>query len=178
VGRGSKTLFITIAVLAVALAATLGFTYYYNEVYLYKTEYLDYINQSVADYGSDVYLVLAIIKVESAFNSEAESQAGALGLMQVMPDTAEYISERKVTREELMNPEYNIITGVKYFGYLYDRFNEKEWALAAYNAGETRAAEWRSSGVSIDDIPYKETREYVKKVLKAENRYRQLYYLY
>lgn len=177
-GRGCKTLFISIIISVVLLITFAGILYYHNEIYLYKTDYLDAVMASAAKYNVDVYLIFAVIKVESAFNKDALSSAGAVGLMQIMPETAEYIQDTKVEIKSLLDPSFNIDTGVKYLDYLSGKFESLEWMLVGYNAGETKAREWFNEGIKPQDVPYKETRDYIIKVKKAMQRYRQLHYLY
>jgi transglycosylase-like protein with SLT domain/uncharacterized protein DUF4124 len=113
------------------------------------------ILQSSERHRLDPALVRAVIQAESAFNANAVSRKGAVGLMQLMPDTA--------TSLNVLNPydpEQNIAGGVRYLRYLLDRFNGNvPLALAAYNAGETRIRDSR-----IPRIP--ETREYIRRVLR------------
>ena len=117
------------------------------------------INKKSDKYRIESSLIKAVIKVESNWNSEAVSHAGAMGLMQLMPGTA---SDLKVTNP--FNPEDNIDGGARYLRYLLDRFNGNlSHALAAYNAGPTRVKQHR--GIP----PIKETQQYVKRVLSLYN---------
>ncbi len=118
-------------------------------------------------------LVYAVIKTESDFQEDAVSRAGAVGLMQLLPSTAEYVCRlRKIPfeRERLTEGEYNITLGCAYLTYLFSRFEVEETVLAAYNAGEGIVAEWlanddfSSDGKTLFCIPYRETAEYVKKI--------------
>lgn len=109
----------------------------------------------------DFALVKAVMHVESAFNPFARSHKGALGLMQLMPDTA-----RQYGIEDIHDPVQNVVAGVKHLRYLLDTFKHRQTlALAAYNAGE--GAVLRHRGIP----PYRETREYVKKVLQFKREY-------
>jgi soluble lytic murein transglycosylase len=178
VGNSTKTLLIAIIAGIIILSGVAGFLYYYNEVYLYKTDYMDSVMEAAALNNVDAYLIFSIIKVESAFDAEAESAKGAIGLMQVLPSTAEYIYDIEIDKESLYLPKTNINAGSKYLSYLFTKFESVEWVLAAYNAGETITRAWINQGIAPEDVPYKETREYIKKVFKAQKRYRELYYLY
>lgn len=110
-------------------------------------------------YGVDPSLVHAIIKVESDFNPYALSRKGAMGLMQLMPHTAVEMDVKNS-----FNPIENIEGGVKYLRYLLDRYEGNlSLALAAYNAGETSVKRWGTIP------PYRETQDYVKKILRLYN---------
>lgn len=119
------------------------------------------IHQAASKHNVDAALVKAVIHTESYFNPRATSHKGASGLMQLMPATAE---ELGVT--DLYNPRQNINGGTKYLSRLMKRYsNSLSLALAAYNAGETAVARYR--GIP----PYKETQNYVKKVLNYRKHY-------
>lgn len=176
-GKGAKVIFYTLTILLIIIVAA-GSIYYYKEFYLYKTDYLDEVTMSSLDYEVDIYLVYAIIKVESSFDASAKSSAGALGLMQLIPDTAEYMKGEELAEEELFDPTINIDLGIKYLKYLSEKFNSREWVIVAYNAGETKAREWMNNDISPYQVPFKESREYLVKVNNAMRRYKELYYLY
>jgi hypothetical protein len=119
-------------------------------------EYQALIEQTAARHGVDAQLVRALIQVESAYRAEARSRKGAMGLMQLMPDTA-----RRFAVKDPYDPRANIEGGIKYLRFLLDRFEpDITLALAAYNAGEAAVEKFR--GIP----PYAETRSYVQAVLK------------
>lgn len=128
-------------------------------------------------------LISAIIKTESSFKKDKISSKGAIGLMQIMPDTASYVSQLYFGGVEfdLFNEKDNVLLGVSYLAYLFDKFEDKKTALSAYNAGEGRVYEWlldknySSNGKTLDKIPFKETDDYVKKVIFYEKVYNLLY---
>ncbi len=121
--------------------------------------YLDIINSACGRHGVDPSLVHAIVKVESDFNPYAMSRKGAMGLMQLMPQTAVDMNIKNS-----FNPAENIDGGVKYLRYLIDRYEGNlSLALAAYNSGETAVKRWGTIP------PYKETQNYVKRILKIYN---------
>jgi len=129
-------------------------------------EHLDSIENQV-----DPFLVLALIRQESAFNVKARSRAGARGLMQVMPATARSIAS--VQRDRLYDPQTNIRVGTKYFLHRLERYNgDVELTLAAYNAGFSRVDRWvkryptDNKMLFVDLIPFRETREYVSSILR------------
>lgn len=120
-----------------------------------KSEIMDLIDKTCQKYDVDSKLVKALVKQESGFNPDAKSKAGALGLMQLMPQTAMGLGVN-----DPMNPEENIDGGVRYFKQMLDRFNgNKILALAAYNAGPNAVSKY--NGIP----PYKETQNYVKSIL-------------
>jgi soluble lytic murein transglycosylase len=117
---------------------------------------------------------LAVARQESAFMADARSSAGALGLMQLMPKTAEltaqYAGFRLSSSSQLTDPQVNILLGSHYLGQMLRRFdNNRVLATAAYNAGPGRVDRWRNDGLSadawIETIPFAETRQYVQNVL-------------
>ncbi len=133
-------------------------------------------------YGLDRALVLAVVKVESSFNESAKSSKGAVGLMQIMPSTAEYIATKKgVVSYNLNCARDNLDFGCYYLKYLNQKFGSISTAIVAYNAGEGRVREWlkdsrfSTDGVNLHYIEYVETREYLVKVEKTLLKYKKLY---
>jgi hypothetical protein len=121
--------------------------------------YVNIINSACERYGVDPSLVHAIVKVESDFNPFAISRKGAMGLMQLMPQTASTMNVRNS-----FSPHENIEGGVKYLRYLLDRYEGNlSLSLAAYNSGETSVKKWGTIP------PYKETQDYVKKIMQIYN---------
>lgn len=176
-GKSAKALLVAL-ILCITFIVVIGSIYYYKEIYLYKTDYIEYVENAARKYNVDIYMIFAIIKVESAFDIQAISPVGAIGLMQIMPKTADYIYNEDIDKDKLFNAEFNIDTGVRYISYLKEKFDEIRWLLIAYNAGETIAIKWQKQGLDEKTIPYKETRDYVNKVLQAIQRYKELYYFY
>lgn len=126
--------------------------------------------------GVNASTLLAVANAESGFDPEARSKAGAKGIAQLMPATAEWVAKRAgLAYDEalLYDAEYNLTVAAKYLAYLGGKF-EGEWVFAAYNAGENAVRAWLAEGISIEDIPYRETREYVRKVTLLEKRYRRI----
>jgi soluble lytic murein transglycosylase len=145
----------------------------------------DIIRQQSRDKDLDPALVAAVIFAESKFRDQTSS-TGAKGLMQIQPETAKFIAERsggtKFELDDLGTPQINIQYGTYYLRYLMDRYDDNVvLAVAAYNAGETNVAEWLERSrhsdrqFNIDDIPFPETRHYVRRVLDAEHDYRREY---
>jgi soluble lytic murein transglycosylase len=135
--------------------------------------------------GLDPALIAGVIYAESKFN-DSTSSAGALGLMQLLPSTADFIAQRsggtRFTTADLATPDVNIAYGSWYLRYLMNRYRGSVvLTLAAYNGGETNVNRWlaaaRAHGrrFAIGDIPFAETRAYVKRVLDARDRYAATY---
>jgi soluble lytic murein transglycosylase len=150
----------------------------------YPRAYWDLVQPASSRLALDPYLVLALARQESLFNPRATSVSNARGLMQLIPSTA-----RKVAAERgmdtgavpLYDPSVNVELGTTYLKSLFQMFNGDAFrAVAAYNAGEHAVLKWSSSFSGDDDewvenIAYKETREYVKKVIGGRREYQLLY---
>jgi soluble lytic murein transglycosylase len=147
--------------------------------------YADVIRQQAADKHLDPALIAAVIYAETKFDPRPSS-AGAQGLMQILPGTAEYLARRSgattFSISDLATPKVNIAYGSYYLRYLLDHYDGREvLALAAYNGGETNVDQWvvqaRSQGTQLttDQIPFAQTRAYVMKVLQAQHDYRRTY---
>ena len=124
----------------------------------------------------DPLLILSICETESHFNPRAVSSVGAIGIMQIMPETGRWIAGvldyNDYNEECLYDPDVNIRFGAYYLSYLELRFSDRVAVIAAYNAGEGAVREWLSNeNFSFDEIPFVETREYVEKVESVYRRY-------
>lgn len=155
--------------------------------FFYPFPHRELIMEKSREYRVDPYLVLALIRNESKFYPKANSSAGAKGLMQIMPKTGHWIAgQMKITgftEDKLYEPSYNISMGVWYLAYLDHNFKgDLIKVLAAYNAGEHNVKKWLKEGIwtgrqfDLDQIPYKETREYIDKVLFDYHIYKRIYY--
>jgi len=142
---------------------------------LYPMAYWSTVSEISAVYELDPLILLAVMREESRFDPDARSIAGALGLMQIMPQTA-YSLDKHLKMDisdnsEIYNVRVNITIGAYYLNSLLREFGSLPVALAAYNAGHDKAREWikegnyRSQDEFVEDIPYDETRNYVKRVL-------------
>ncbi|MCI8499813.1 MAG: lytic transglycosylase domain-containing protein [Clostridia bacterium] len=129
-------------------------------------------------------LAYAVMKAESGFNEHAKSKAGAIGLMQLKPSTAEFVCMRSnlvFEPHRLEEGAYNALLGCRYLQYLTEKFSVLETVIAAYNAGEGTVSKWleekeySDDGQKLNKIPYEETRRYVKKVFRYCKVYRILY---
>ena len=147
--------------------------------------YQDVIRQQAAEKHLDPAFVAAVIYAETKFDARTSS-AGAEGLMQILPQTAEFLAHRSGATtfrvSDLSTPQVNIAYGSYYLRYLLDEYGgNKVLALAAYNGGESNVDGWvaasraRRVRFTIDDIPFPETRAYVQRVLQAQREYRQTY---
>jgi soluble lytic murein transglycosylase len=146
----------------------------------------DVIRQQAADKKVDPALIAGVIYTESRFRDQT-SHAGAKGLMQLMPETADYIAHKsggtRFERADLATPQINIAYGTWYLRYLLDKYEGNTiLTLAAYNAGEGKVDQWRSRAAAQGErfrvashIPFKETRDYVHRVLSAQRDYRSSY---
>jgi soluble lytic murein transglycosylase len=148
----------------------------------YPLAFTEEISASAMRHEVNPYLVAAVINAESGFDPERVSRVGAVGLMQVMPATAEDLRARAIVSEEfvsgasLADPATNIEYGTAYLRYLVERYHEVEVALAAYNAGLRNADDWVAQGGDIRDaITFPETRHFVVRVVRAKERYEEIY---
>ena len=142
----------------------------------------DIIRQQAEDKDLDPALIAAVIYAESRFVPGRVSSAGAQGLMQLTPQTAEEIARRSggtaFVQDDLAVPQVNISYGSWYLHWLLDRYGDNAMlAVAAYNAGTGNVDRWisRDPGMDADEIPFPETRAYVRKVLDARGQYRREY---
>lgn len=136
----------------------------------YKKYYF-YCREICAETGVDINLVLAVIRTESSFKETAVSSKGAVGLMQLMPKTADYIAKKIGYSQEfdLFNAQTNLHLGICYLKYLEDKYLDEAVVLACYNAGEGRVAGWINNGKL--NIRVKETKNYVKRVKRRKKLY-------
>ncbi len=167
-----------IAALAVVLGVTDGVQERIREVTL-PLRHEDIIRQQAEQKGLPPDLIAAVIYAESRFRDQ-ESHAGARGLMQVTPQTAELIEDLSggttFETDDLSDPDINIRYGTFYLAYLLEKFDGNLIAaLAAYNAGETNVAAWGGSELELGDIRFEETRQYVEDVLAKREDYRRHY---
>ncbi|MDR2736343.1 MAG: lytic transglycosylase domain-containing protein [Gracilibacteraceae bacterium] len=148
----------------------------------YPFSYSDYIKKYADANGLDPLFVAAVIREESRFQPNAVSAKGACGLMQLMPATAEEVARKMgetSTKTSLMQPENNIRYGTAYLASLMKKYDgDLVLSLAAYNAGSGRVDSWvarKKGAFTVGDIPFQETRDYVRKVLESYKRYQELY---
>ena len=182
--RALKTCLILVVILGIGFfALTQGYGIFMKQVYPLK--YSEIVEREADANGLDKALVYSVIKAESNFDPSAQSHAGAMGLMQLTPETFEWVqtkieSSRELTEEDLLDPEINIKYGCKLLSMLLGMYSSEATALAAYNAGIGTVGKWlkdpdiSKDGVTLDTIPYPETRNYTAAVLKNYDIYRKL----
>ena len=155
---------------------------------LYPIMYEDKISVELEKHNwfVDNCFVMSIIREESRYNKKALSNRGAVGLMQLMPDTASWIYKKRVSKKRLLDPEFNIEIGVEFLSYLYNKFPDCCLVLASYNGGPTNVRRWMKKFGNknfdrnnvdkfIENIPYAETRDFVKKVFTTYSLYKEAY---
>ncbi len=160
---------------------------YYREIgrFFYPFPYRELVFSYAGTFSVDPFLLAAVMKAESNFNPRAASPKGALGLMQIMPETGQWIAEKlgdeNYTSEDLFEPDTSIKYAAWYISDLSREFHGNTMlVLAAYNGGRGNVQAWLASrqingAGSIEEIPFPETRRYVKKVLFYYQVYRHLY---
>lgn len=159
---------------------------WFQKKYIYPFPYQEITYRYAAEKELDPFLVAGVMKAESKFNTQARSPKGALGLMQMMPETATWVAEQmdnnEFTINQLENPEVSIRMGTWYLSSLKKEFQGNQvLMLAAYNGGRGNVKQWMGKygwDMSFDEvgkIPFLETKEYVDKVLYNKKRYQELY---
>lgn len=184
-----KTILALAVVFCLACAAVV-FTPLKNEALklLYPLKYTAIVEQEAEKYDLDPVLVYAVIKTESGFDPDAYSRAGAKGLMQMTDETFAWMQEilgeeGMYAPEDLYDPEISVRYGCALLSRLLQYYGNRETALCAYNAGMGNVSSWledpdhSEDGETIFYIPFEETKNYVKKVARAESMYRELYEL-
>lgn len=186
-----------LALVAVALLAVLGAARWVAPLFasggpdwytrtVYPLEHTGVIRDAARRYDLEPQLVAAVVYAESRFDEHARSSQGAVGLMQILPETAEQIADESggvtFTAADLEDPRVNVRYGCYYLRRALDAFDgDVRAAVASYNAGMGAVSEWRAEAAAEGhelrprDIPYPETRAYVKKVLEARRVYRETY---
>jgi len=145
----------------------------------YPRAYWPQVQAAAAAAGLDPYLLLALVREESRYEASVVSPARAVGLAQLLPSTASAVHGRAVTVRDLQDPSLNLRLGARYLRAQLDRFGDLVFAAAAYNAGPGAAARWtaldRDPDALVEQIPYAETRAYVRRVIGSYGVYRWLY---
>lgn len=153
-----------------------------KRIFVYPLKYKDEIFTAAEEYALDKAFVYAVIKTESGFNPDAKSAKTAKGLMQLTDSTAKYIATlKKIENYDIFDVETNLDFGCFYLKYLSEKFSDLFTVAAAYNAGEGNVTIWLTlseysdDGVTLNAIPYNETRVYVEKIKKSFDNYKKLY---
>ncbi len=176
---------IILGAFAISLLAHFGITAV--KKHIFPAEYLQHVEKYASEYNIPEYIILSIIKVESDFDPNATSSAGAMGLMQMLPATFTWLTSFEHLNEnlsyyKLYDPEVSIRYGTYYLQYLFEKFHDWDTVFAAYNGGEGNVAKWLddpeySDGKgNLTNIPFPETEKYVKKVNFSLDVYRSTYY--
>lgn len=184
--KKTKGAIVALVIVAVLLIGAYYFLLGPGAKRFYPLEYEEYIVAYAQENDIDPYMVAAVIHTESGFDANAVSRSGAMGLMQIMPETGEWIAGKfdmqDFSSDKLFEPETNIKFGCWYLNFLEDTFDgDKTLVWAGYNAGQGRVKEWLADaslsgdGKTLDSIPYEETDKYVKKVEKAYQKYKEFY---
>lgn len=178
----SRIIFVLLAFLILAMLALPKF----SREYIYKKEYSEHVEKFAIENGLNPYFVYSVIKTESNFVKNAESNVGARGLMQLMPDAFDWVKfkskdSKELTFDSMYEPRYNIEYGCFLLGFLYERYGDERLALAAYHGGMTQVDNWlsdknlSSDGKTLDVIPSNATAHYINKVMKNYSSYKNLY---
>lgn len=186
-----KTIYKIIAVIAILVIVVIIIAKVFNieQIILqniYPKKYEEYVEKYAEENNIDPLLIFSIIKAESNFKENAKSSSGAVGLMQLMEETAKEIAESMnepiSEKEDLKEAETNIKIGIKYYSILQKNYDGNMLlALTAYNAGMGNVNTWikngiiKSDGSDIENIPYKETNMYVRKIIRNYKMYNKIY---
>ncbi len=151
-----------------------------NRNIVYPMEYREIVERVSAEEGIAEHVLYAVIFTESSFDAEAVSKVGAVGLMQLLPSTAEWLTMREgveYTEDMLKDPEFSVRYGAKFLKILYDRYNNWDAAHAAYHAGFGRVDSWLEEGIAhyeegqLVGIPIDTTETYVNRLRELREKY-------
>ena len=157
---------------------------------IYPLKYENIVKEYSREYNLRASLIFAVIKVESDFKKDAVSKAGAMGLMQITQETFNWLKQKEKEESKNIVKSYknlfdvrtNIKFGVYFLEFLIFKYKDEKVALCAYNAGMGNVDKWlkdknySKDGKSLFKVPFKETEEYVEKVIKTEKMYKKLYF--
>ncbi len=184
--RNYPLAFAGIAVLIVAAVFLLRWGHERLLKSMYPRTYAEIVSEQARENGLDPNLVYAVIRQESGFHADVESGAGAIGLMQLTPDTFEWLQRKEgaqtaLSPDALTQPDVNVRYGCRFLALLLKKYGVRRTALCAYNAGMGRVDSWlgdasvSKDGRNLDAIPYAETRNYVERVEESYRQYQDLY---
>jgi soluble lytic murein transglycosylase len=174
--RRAATLVGVLALLGVTFATLQSAKPGWWERLWYPLRYEQIVRGHARNYQLDPALLAAVIYQESKFKADARSRSGAIGLMQLLPATAQGIAVHtggtRFRTSDLYNPEINVRYGAWYLRHLLEKYGDERTALAAYNAGQDNVDRWRADG---GGIRFRETRAYVSRVEELKGIYRRAY---
>ena len=179
-----------VVIVLILLAAAIAFAVYHNanrslQKTLYPLKYEKYVATYCRKYNLEESFVFAVIKCESSFQSDAVSSAGAMGLMQIMPDTFTWLKTKTgedLPQKMLFDPETSIRYGCLLYSMFIEQFGSEAEAVAAYHAGPNNVKKWledenySKDGKTLYDIPFSSTKAYVQNVMKTKDIYEKLYF--
>ena len=182
--RAIKWILVVAGLLALLIGVAIwGYQYYMEK--MYPIQYQQWVEEYSQTYGVPKSLIYSVIRSESSFQPDAESSVGARGLMQITEETFQWAQMRhdltEETFDDLFDPQVNIRYGTYILSLLLKEFGSPQNALCAYHAGWGVTKDWLADpaitpdGQTITNIPYGDTRSYVKKVLDTQEIYRELY---
>ncbi len=185
--KNKRLLIFMIIIILIMLISFIFFRKEFLKI-IYPKKYNQIVSLYADKYELDEELIYAVIKAESNFDENAKSSKGAIGLMQLMEETAKDIVKKENIeidndniKDELLDTDKNINIGSKYLKELLNKYENTELAVAAYNAGIGTVDNWIEKGIinkdgsNIENIPFKETNNYVRKILRAYKIYEELY---
>ncbi|MBE6551169.1 MAG: lytic transglycosylase domain-containing protein [Ruminococcaceae bacterium] len=190
--RQSLAVLTAALLLGAAAAVFYGITLFYGEKAPESTSenntseelfYEELVNKYSKEYSVPQNIIYAVMRVESAFDPDAVSHAGAVGLMQLIPSTFEWlcsVTGEEYLRERLFDPEINIKYGTMFLSRLYSQYGDWQLVHAAYNAGQGNVNKWLSDeryseNGNLTSIPFAETRAYIEKVEYYKEHYKSIY---
>ena len=185
--NNKKKKWIIVITITILFITIFKFTGLYNIILkqFYPMKYSEYVEKYAKEYNVDNLLIYSIIKAESNFNEKAISASNAKGLMQLMDKTAEEVADNlqmEYEEKDIYEPEKNIMLGTKYYSELLKKYNDNMYlALAAYNAGIGNVNNWietgtiKEDGSDIENIPFKETNMYVRKIINNYRMYKKIW---
>lgn len=184
-GKTSKGIISVFLIVVIAVIVVAGGFISLTKIF-FPTRYGEYVFKYSQQFNIDPYLVFAVIKAESGFNPHARSKKDAKGLMQITDSTGQWIlnalGRKDFSLEILFDPEINIMAGTWYLSWLSAEFdNDLNLVISAYNCGHGRVKEWlrdtniSKSGITLDRIPFPETDNFTRKVLRYYRIYRRIY---
>ncbi len=182
--KRKKVIVISLLLIFIVILISIA-CFFETKTFLYPRLYQDIVSKYSAEYNVPEQIIFATIKNESNFNPNAVSYAGAIGLMQLMPETFEWIISdmlgETIIGKNAFDPDTNIKCGTYMLSWLYKKFEDWTLVFAAYNAGIGNVQKWLSNNTyssngKLTNIPFPETNKYVEKQINTTKIYDKLYY--